>query len=158
MPDGRIRQLLATLADEGRRKLYARLVLADEGVQTDALSTRERRQLDALVRAGLASFDGDRATASDGFSPLLPKKSAATGIDRFLRDGRIESWPAKPDDREALMRWAASRALEPGERVDERTVTERLGAVWRDPATLRRDLVDGGLLERAADGSSYGLP
>ena len=55
------------------------------------------------------------------------------------------------------MRWAAERALRPGEQVDEQTVTERLGALWRDPATLRRDLVDNGLLERAADGSSYWL-
>ena len=74
-----------------------------------------------------------------------------------MRDDRIETWPAKPDDRTAVMRWAAERALRPGEQVDEQTVTERLGALWRDPATLRRDLVDNGLLERAADGSSYWL-
>ena len=155
--DGRIRQLLATLADDARRRMFARLVLADDGVETDALSTRERRHLDALVRAGLAELDDDRARASDGFSPLLSKKTAATGIDRFLREGRVETWPAKPDDRMAVMRWAAERALQAGERVDEQTVTERLGALWRDPATLRRDLVDNGLLERAADGSSYWL-
>ncbi|MGO1609945.1 MAG: DUF2087 domain-containing protein [Agrococcus casei] len=155
--EGRIRQLLATLADTGRRRMFARLVLADDGIETDALSTREHRHLDALVRAGLAELDGDRARASDGFSPLLTKKQAATGMDRFVRDGRIETWPAKPDDRTAVMRWAAERALQPGEQVDEQTVTERLGALWRDPATLRRDLVDNGLLERAADGSSYWL-
>ena len=81
--EGRIRQLLATLADTGRRRMFARLVLADDGIETDALSTREHRHLDALVRAGLAELDGDRARASDAFSPLLTKKQAATGIDRF---------------------------------------------------------------------------
>lgn len=155
MPDGQVRQLLATLADDSRRRMFATLVLADDGIDTDALTTKERRHLDALVRAGLASVDGSRAFAEDGFSPLLPKKHAVAGIDRFLRDNIIVTWPAKPDDRLALMRWAAERAVQPGERVSEREVTERLSAIWRDPATLRRDLVDNGILERAADGSAY---
>lgn len=156
MPDdGRTRQLLATLADADRRRLYATLVLADDGVAADALSSKQRRQLEALVRAGLAEVDHGVARASDGFSGLLEKKHAVSGIDRFLHDGMIDSWPAKPADRLAVMRWAAEQALPAGERVDEQEVTERLGAVWRDPATLRRDLVDNGLLERAADGSAY---
>ena len=151
---GAIQQLLATLADADRRSLFASLVL--EGpLPTDAMVTKDRRRLDALVRAGLADVHDGRAVAVDGFSPLLRSTPAVKGLDRFVRDGRIAVWPAKPADREAVMRWAAGQALEPGERVDERAFTERLGSVSDDPATLRRDLFDAGLIERAADGSAY---
>ena len=153
--DGRIRQVLATLADADRRRMFAQLVLADGGIDADVLSNKERRQLSALERAGLATVDGSVARASDGFTPLLSKKHAATGIERFLREGRIVTWPSKPADREALMQWALEQAIPASQRLDERTITERLGMVWDDPATLRRDLVDSGILQRAADGSAY---
>ena len=151
---GPVQQLLATLADADRRTLYARLVL--EGpLPTNAMVAKDRRRLDALVRAGLASIDADAAHAVDGFSPLLRATPSARGIDRFVKGGRIETWPAKPVDRELVLRWAAEQALQPGERLDERAVTERLAQVSEDPATLRRDLFDGGYLERADDGSAY---
>ena len=154
MSEGATQQLLATLADEARRKLYARIVAEGSLAVTD-LTSKERRHLDALVRAGLASINDDTASEVDAFSSLLQRTQAASGVDRFVRDGRIEIWPAKPDDRMAVMRWAAERALPQGESLDERSVTERLGELWRDPVALRRDLFDSGLIHRTQDGSSY---
>lgn len=154
MTEGATQQLFATLADDGRRKLYARIV-AEGPLAVTGLTTKERRRLDALVRAGLASVEDGAVSEVDAFSPLLQRTRAASGVDRFVRDGRIEIWPAKPDDRMAVMRWAAERALRPGEDLDERSVTDRLGELWRDPATLRRDLFDNGLIHRTQDGSSY---
>ncbi|WAC66926.1 DUF2087 domain-containing protein [Agrococcus sp. SL85] len=152
------RTVAATLADEARRLLWARM-LAEGGVDVGPLPSRERRALAALERAGLARVEGAggaaRAVALDAFSPLLAHRPAASGIDRFVRDGRIASWPRRPSDRAALLAWAAERALPEGGAVDERAVTERLAAIADDPATLRRDLVDAGLLDRDADGAAY---
>ena len=153
-PSGSVQQLLATLADPDRRALYARLVL-EGSVTTDALVAKDRRRLDALVRAGLAAVHGDTAQAVDGFSPLLRATPGARGVARFVRDGRIRIWPAKPADRRAVMQWAAEQVLQSGERLDERTITERLAQVSDDPATLRRDLFDSGLIERTQDGAEY---
>ncbi|WP_404312194.1 DUF2087 domain-containing protein [Agrococcus terreus] len=148
------RPVAAALADEGRRMLWARM-LVDGGVDAASLASRERRALAALERAGLAAVEDGRATAVDAFGSLLEHRPAASGLDRFLRDGRIVSWPRRPRDRAALLAWAADRAVAAGAAATEREVTKRLAAVADDPATLRRDLVDAGLLDRAADGSAY---
>lgn len=134
--------------------LWARM-LVEGGVDAASLASRERRALAALERAGLAAVEGGRATAVDAFRPLLEHRAAASGLDRFLRDGRIASWPRRPGDRAALLAWAADRAVARGGTATEREVTERLSAIADDPATLRRDLVDAGLLDRDADGTAY---
>lgn len=151
---GRQQQVLATLADDARRALYARVV-AEGSLVVAELPTKDRRRMDALERAELVIVRDGSASDANAFAALLQRTQASTGIDRFLRDGRIETWPAKPDDRVAMMRWAAERAVPCGERLSEREVTERLGQLWRDPATLRRDLVDAGLINRTGDGSAY---
>ncbi len=148
------RPVAAALADEGRRMLWARM-LVEGGVDAASLPSRERRALAALERAGLATVEGGRATAVDAFGPLLEHRPAASGLDRFLRDGRIASWPRRPGDRAELLAWAADRAVARGATATEREVTERLAAIADDPATLRRDLVDAGLLDRDADGATY---
>lgn len=155
------RPIAAALADEPRRLAWARVVAgAADGspVGLAALTARERRAVDALARAGLVDLADGIAMPADPFSGLLEHRPAASGIDRFLRDGRIAAWPRRPADRAALLAWAAGRAVADGARVDERAVTERLAAVSDDPATLRRDLVDAGLLEREPDGSVYRAP
>lgn len=157
------RPIAATLADEARRLAWARVVTgAADGspVELAVLTARERRAIDALARAGLVELEDGSALPADPFRPLLEHRPAAAGIDRFLRDGRIAAWPKRPADRAMVLAWAAERAITEGEadagqRVSERQVTERLATVSDDPATLRRDLVDAGLLARESDGSAY---
>lgn len=151
---GAQQQLLATLADDARRSLYARVV-AEGSVAVNELSSKDRRRMDALARAGLVTVSDGSANDANAFGALLQPTQAAKGINRFVRDGRIETWPAKPDDRMAVMRWAAEHAIPKGEQLDERAVSERLSEIWRDPATLRRDLFDNGLIHRTQDGRSY---
>lgn len=155
------RPIAAALADEGRRLVWARIVLGASDrspVQASALTARERRAVDALERAGLVAVVDGAVEPADPFTPLLGHRPAASGIDRFVRDGRIAAWPKRPVDRAALLEWAADRALPVGDTGSEAAVTERLAAIADDPVTLRRDLVDAGLLERAADGSAYRRP
>jgi hypothetical protein len=68
---------------------------------------------------------------------------------------RIDQYPARPADRREVLAWAADRVIVPGERVVEAEINERLSAIVDDFATLRRYLVDAGLLRRDADGRGY---
>lgn len=67
----------------------------------------------------------------------------------FLRDGMIESIPAKRSRRLLLLAEVA-QAFEPGVRYTERQVNDVLGALHPDYAALRRYLVDEQLMARAS--------
>jgi hypothetical protein len=144
------RRVMASLADPVRRAVFAQLVL-DEGTQ---VSAKQRvRALSELTEAGLV-VDG----RIDGalIRRLLGESPAAQGVERWVRDGRIVQWPARADDREELLRWAAS-TLPDGEH-EEKPLTEALAQVTDDPVTLRRYLVDAEYLVRSPDGSVYRVP
>jgi hypothetical protein len=66
----------------------------------------------------------------------------------FVRDGRIVSWPAKWSRKLVLLDWVA-QAFEPGRTYAEREVDEVLTAYADDHVTLRRYLVDAGMLDRS---------
>ena len=108
-----------------------------------------------LTAAGLVNENG----VVDGvFTELLAQNAPVvrTGVDRFLVDGRIAQYPAKPSDRVEILEWAAARVAD-DHPVDEATITSRLAEVTDDPASLRRCLVDANLIERDADGTAYRL-
>lgn len=77
------------------------------------------------------------------------------GPERFLVRGRLEQLPRRRADRDLVLRWVAQGALPLEEPVPERDLTERLGALARDPVGLRRELVDAGLVTRTRDGAEY---
>lgn len=142
------RRVVAALANEQQRDAYARAVLG--------LPSENPRAVAALRAAGLL----DGADAPTGvFGQLLAEHPAETrqGVDRWVREGRIDHYPARPAQRLELLQWVAPRALAAGEVVDEKAFGERLAAFTPDIATLRRYLVDAGLVVRSADGSRYGL-
>lgn len=112
---------------------------------------------------GAASAVGSHATRIELPWPAPPALSQEarhrrTGPERFLRgDGRIDRYPAAPDERDAFLAWIAARTLARDERLGEREITDRLAAAADDPIRLRRELIDRGLLEREIDGASYWL-
>jgi hypothetical protein len=65
----------------------------------------------------------------------------------FFRNGRLETIPAGRERREALLLHLAGR-FESGREYGEDEVNQILQAVHSDHATLRRYLVDAGLLRR----------
>jgi hypothetical protein len=65
----------------------------------------------------------------------------------FFRNGRLETIPAARDRRQALLVHVASR-FESGREYGEDEVNRILQDVHTDHATLRRYLVDAGLLRR----------
>ena len=153
------RRVMAALANQDARTAYAQIVLGAE-VLADVKDQRRNRAIAILLEAGLV----DR-TASNGylasetiFHELLtrqPKRQPKTGVDRFLHLGRIDRYPATAADRRELLAWIVGKAIQPGEDLTERQVNERLLSYTEDVVLLRRYLVDFGLLERTASGSSY---
>lgn len=141
------RRAVAALADGKRREAYARAVLG--------LPVENPRAVKALRDAGVLD---ERDAPTEVFARLLAEHppAAKVGVDRWLRDGRIDHYPARPAQRLELLEWVATRAIGADERLDEKQLGERLEQFTGDVATLRRYLVDAGLLERSADGSSYG--
>lgn len=139
------RRVVAALAHEHQRAEYARAVLG--------LPVENRRAADSLRAAVL----DDEDAPTEVFARLLAEHPAETkqGVDRWLTDGRIDSYPAKPAQRLELLEWVVGRALPTTAELDEKALGERLAVFSDDVATLRRYLVDAGLLTRSDDGSRY---
>ncbi|HSJ57196.1 MAG TPA: metalloregulator ArsR/SmtB family transcription factor [Anaerolineae bacterium] len=65
----------------------------------------------------------------------------------YLEDGRLKQWPGQWKKRQVIHRYLVEK-FEPGRRYPEREVNQIIGQVHEDFATLRRELVDTGLLSR----------
>jgi hypothetical protein len=67
----------------------------------------------------------------------------------FFRNGRLETIPASRERRQSLLAHVAKK-FERGREYGEDEVNRILQGVYADHATLRRYLVDAGLLRRRA--------
>lgn len=152
------RAVVALLANRDTRAVLAGIAALEPGPGGAA----RERALARLLQAGLVEPDGSggHVVAEAALKAALRGPAgAARGVERFLsREGRIVDYPARAGDRRALLRFLVERALRPGEELDERGLADRFAAVTDDPATLRRYLVDEGLLLRRPDGRGYRLP
>jgi hypothetical protein len=81
-------------------------------------------------------------------APILDSLAGDPRLRVYLRDGRIETIPAKRSRRLLLLDQIA-QAFEPGARYPERDVSLFLGGLHPDYASLRRYLVDEEFLTRA---------
>ena len=159
--------LVGLLADEPRLRAFAAVVLGarateDVSVAT-GLSIRETlRALTRLDSGGLVE------RAEDGWEPRLDRlrraalarptlnpvdygdvaAETAAVLRVFLPHGRLAQMPAQRTKRRIVLDHIA-RVFEPGVRYAERDVNTLLRAFDDDYATLRRYLVDEGLLARA---------
>jgi hypothetical protein len=70
-------------------------------------------------------------------------------LSAFVRDGKLVTIPRRHTKRLILLDWLA-QSFEPGRHYTEAEVNQVLVAVYPDFATLRRYLVDEGLLDREA--------
>lgn len=154
------RRIVGVLANDDARMVYARIVLGQpvDEQSTGLRSRRLGRLLGDLVSSGLVEErDGGLTASGEMFRAMLAAEPVqrATGVDRFLRDGRIEQYPSGAGERRELLEWVTAEAFTPGEELDEPAVNERLERFSADVAVLRRYLVDHELLERTPSGSSY---
>ncbi|MDR6611377.1 DUF2087 domain-containing protein [Leifsonia sp. 1010] len=155
------RPVVAALANRDARAVWAQLI-ADGGPVAGMSPARQRRALALLEGVGLVHRAGDDSyePVDTAFRELLAASASLQprreGVERFLRpDGRIDRFPAAADDRSALLAHIGDRVLADGETVTERDLTDRLARFGDDPVTLRRYLVDAGILLRTRSGSEY---
>ncbi|MHA7264634.1 DUF2087 domain-containing protein [Arthrobacter sp. TMN-37] len=151
-------QILAALANDRLRVVFAELVLEDARRRgLEVTGPKRARALEQLAAAGLVTAD-DGGLNPSVFRAVLAEAGGAgrrEGIQRFLLGGRIDQYPANKGQRYELLKWIAGEAFAPGEELSEKDVNERLRRFTADHVTLRRYLVDAELLERTRAGSAY---
>lgn len=155
------RAILAALADDRAREVYARIVLtrqADEALSA-LPAKKSQRIMESLTAAGLviATPEG-LAAVPDAFARALASAGTSgrrEGVERFLEDGRLVGMPARTADRRAVLEHLAARVLGVTETLSEAEINTRLADVTDDVAGLRRAFVDHALVVRTADGSAY---
>ncbi|MEH1168483.1 DUF2087 domain-containing protein [Micromonospora sp. CPCC 205539] len=158
--------LAGALADDGRRRVFAAIVLGARdaaqitqrtGLPARTVLTATRRLADAgLVTGPDGGLAADEESLRAAARERRPADDAAPGDDpvlrTFVRDGALVGMPAQLTRRRMLLAHIAERSFEPGTRYAEQAVDEALkpwcAAGASDHATLRRYLVDERLLTR----------
>src|SRR5512139_4022493 len=74
--------------------------------------------------------------------------------DYTRKDGSLKTLPAQRKKLEAVLRYVV-KAFEPDKRYSEKQVNEILKRYHEDTATLRRELVGFGLMQREGGGGEY---
>ncbi len=74
-----------------------------------------------------------------------------------LPDGSLKTIPAQRKKLEAVLRYIVN-AFEPDKKYSEKKVNEILARFHEDTATLRRELVGNGLMQREGGGGNYWRP
>ena len=74
--------------------------------------------------------------------------------DYSRRDGTLKTLPSQRKKLEAILRHVV-KAFEVGKRYNEKRVNEILSQYYEDTATLRRELVGFGLMQREGGGGEY---
>ncbi len=155
-----IRKVLGFLTDEERFRVAAAVSLGAADIATVSALTGYANPviLKALVKleaaglvvkkAGKYYFEMDKLKAlPEALGDSIPKKARAAGLDRFIRDGRLITYPKDREDRILVLDYLAG-LFEHGQDYTEQAVNDKLKTVHEDFASLRRYLIDHGYLER----------
>lgn len=163
-------EILRALADPERLAIAGALARSDRtsaqlSEELDMTISRVRKHLNRLTSTGVARLEPDRRTyrldpetlrwAAEQVGP--PREAGlALGaasedeeavLRTFFRNGRLTEIPAKVSKRRIVLERIALE-FEPGVRYDENEVNVIVGRFLNDYASLRRYLVDEGLLSR----------
>lgn len=159
-------KLIGLLADEQRLRVFAAVALGARTVDEVAAAAdidvaNVQAVLPRLVAGGLVeqreglrvSLDALRAAARDRPPRERGLPDATDEQQRVLRNfveaGRLTRLPARYGQKRVVLEYVATR-FEPGRPYTEPEVNERLQELHDDYVSLRRYLVDEGLLERDA--------
>jgi hypothetical protein len=163
-------EILRALADPERLAIAGALAqrsrtAAALATDLDMQLTRVRKHLNRLATTGVVRLEPDRRTyrldaetlrwAAEQVGPPRDAGLALgaanddeeTVLRTFFRDGRLTEIPAKEAKRMIVLERIALE-FEPGIRYDEKEVNAIVGRFFNDYASLRRYLIDAGLLAR----------
>src|SRR5512147_530662 len=112
-------------------------------------------QLDekALETKSRSLFSQENLKASVSDVDMEAYDSKVVG-DYTRKDGSLKTIPAQRKKLEAVLRYVA-RAFKVGKRYSEKQVNEILRGYHEDTASLRRELVGSGLMQREGGGGEY---
>ena len=110
----------------------------------------EDKELEKMAKR-LLSEDTLPAMAADVDLNAYDRKVVS---DYLQDDGRLKTIPSQRKKLEAILRYIGQN-FKPGERYSEQEVNQILKGYHQDTATLRRELIGIGLLERSKDGRQY---
>ena len=170
------------LADANRLKIVGLLAQQPYSVEELAAllnlkASTVSHHLAKLAQAGLVSAKADsyynvyhldeKALESKSRSVFSQENLAASVVDvdadaydrkviadYTRKDGSLKTIPAQRKKLDAVLRYVV-KAFEVGKRYNEKKVNEILGGYHEDTASLRRELVGAGLMQRESDGSAY---
>lgn len=115
-------------------------------------STRYEIRLDTLQALGRAldaahrESEGREATRLADETGLPPEEAKV--LRAFVVDGRLASIPATERKRQVILRYLREQCFAEDRPYPEKEVNQRLALFHRDVASLRRYLVDTGLMTR----------
>jgi hypothetical protein len=158
--------LSGLLGDDDRLRVVAAIALGartiDDVAKTGDLEPQEvRRALPRLISAGVVEEqDGlrvDMAAFREAARERPPRRRELPGatpeqarvLRNFVEEGRLRALPVRAGQRRVVLEYLAERFQE-GVEYPEPDVNELLGRFHDDYASLRRHLVDDGLLTRSA--------
>jgi predicted transcriptional regulator len=110
----------------------------------------ENKELEKMAKR-LLSGDTLPAMAADVDLDAYDQKVVS---DYLQDDGQLKTIPSQRKKLEAILRYIGQN-FKPGEQYSEQEVNQILKGYHQDTATLRRELVVIGLLERSRDGREY---
>ncbi len=170
-------EFFKALSDEKRLQIVGLLARRDHSVDelaallglSSALASRHLRHLARieLVSSGAGEHSHIYSLRLETLQQIsrqvlatesLPEPAGDLDLDAYdrkvLRDhmagGQLKSWPHQWKQRQVILRYLLEQ-FEPDRRYDEREVNEIIGRVHPDFATLRREMIDSGLMGRERD-------
>jgi len=143
-------QFLAALANEQSRERFARITLhAGESLPIDERADR------LLINSGVLRVEEGRVQLdSSQLGALLDHVRASGRAEQNEQIGRL---PRRQSERVELLTRIAGSVLQPGERIGEAELGERLEPLVADVAAIRRAMIDYGVLDRNSGTQMYWL-
>lgn len=162
------RDLVGLLAQTDRRAAYAALALgatsaAEVAERTGLRPPAAAAALQKLTAGGIAAFDGSTRTYTlrdDTFRLAVQAevrvsgRGGGDGAGSYFRRGRLTSIPGDAEVRGRVLA-VVTDSFEPGTTYTEAKVNAVCGEWLDDWVSLRRALVDEGLLRRNESGTAY---
>jgi biotin operon repressor len=174
--------IFKALADSSRLKIIGLLARQPYSVEQlaamlDLKASTISHHLSRLAEVGLVSaraqgyysmYELERDALSGSMQRIFSSEQIAAvtadvNMDAFeqkvvrdysLPDGQLKIIPAQRKKLEAVLRYVV-KTFEPGVRYSEKQVNEKLARFHQDTATLRRELVGYGLMQREGGGGEY---
>jgi hypothetical protein len=175
--DTQVLDFVKAVSDADRLRIIGMLARGDASMReiADQLGLPFRdvfNHLGLLEFAGVIHKTGDRFRLDDAALESLSKRQFANQRETYVPtpdldaqsrkvlaaylgpDGSLKQFPIQPAKQRVILDYLAA-AFEPDVSYSEKEVNTLLRRFHPDAATLRRALVDAGLLARESDGSRY---